>query len=785
MRPILIIAALLLAACSPVDDAAQDAAQPASSNYDVGIRWTSYGIPHVKATDWGSLGYGFAYATAMDVICVLARDVLMVNGELAKHHGPEDGHFESDVFHKGILTEDKVAAYNQAQSARDQAFADGYVAGYNRYVRDHAESLPKSCAGAPWVAEIDADDLTRLTLGVGIRYGLGRFRQEISQAAPPDAHADASSTDEASTDEASAGGASVDEAFVYESSGADDMASHPVAWRVPEGIGSNGVAIGSALSASGRGILLGNPHYPWHGSSRFHMIHTTIPGEVDVMGASLLNTSRVAIGFNKDVAWTHTVSTALRFTLYQLQLNPDNPLQYRYDGAYRNMEPRVVEVETATQDGTETRQQTIYFTHYGPILENDLLAWSDSHAYALRDAVIDNYLTADTYDAMSKAASTADLEAAISRQGVFWVNTIAADRHGNAFYADISGAPNVDADLLDACGLSLAGAPERLVILDGSRGECEWREDERSRVPGTLPPDAMPRLTRADYVTNSNDSYWLSNPEAPLAGFSPIIGPERTARSLRTRAGLHMIGELIERDGGITPDDIQNLLNSNRHYGAELLLDDVLKVCGDHADLAPACAALADWDRTMTVDARGGHVWREFWDVARDIDGLWAVPFDADDPVNTPAGVNLESPEVRQAVADALGAATNTLAAANIPLDARLGDIQYAPRNGRNIPVPGGDGAAGMFSMIVTNLDPERGYTPIIHGNSYMQVISWDEAGNLDPRAMLTYSQSPEPDSPHYSDLTEIHAQGDWIRLPFTDAEIEADPNLRILNLTE
>ena len=751
MRRISIIAALLLAACQP----GQEAAVPLSSTYDLQIRWTSYGIPHVKANDWGSLGYGFAYATAIDAICVIAKDVLMVNGELSKHHGPEDGHFDSDVFHKGVLTEDKVAAYNQAQSARDQAFADGYVAGYNRYVRDHAESLPNSCAGVPWVAEIDADDLTRLTLGVGIRYGLGRFGQEISQAAPPD------------------------------TSEADDIASRPVPWRLPAGIGSNGVAIGSELSASGRGILLGNPHYPWHGSSRFHLIHTTIPGEVDVMGASLLNTSRVAIGFNKDVAWTHTVSTALRFTLYQLELNPDNPLQYRYDGAYRDIEPRLVEVEVESEDGVETREQTVYLTHYGPILENDLLPWSASHAYALRDVVIDNYLTADTYDAMNKATSTADLEAAISRQGVYWVNTIAADRHGNAFYADISGTPNVDANLLDACGLSLEGALDRLVILDGSRAECEWHEDERSRVPGALPAEEMPRLTRADYVTNSNDSYWLSNPDAPLEGYSPIIGPERTARSLRTRAGLHMIGELIERDGGITPDDIQDLLNNNRHYGAELLLDDVLKVCGDHADLAPACKALAAWDRTMTVDAQGGHVWREFWNAARHIDGLWAVPFNPEDPVNTPSGINLESPEVRQAVADALRTAATKLAEANIALNARLGDIQYAPRNGRNIPVPGGDGGAGMFSMIVTNLNGEKGYTPIIHGNSYMQVISWDEAGNLDPRAMLTYSQSPEPDSPHYSDLTEIHAQGGWIRLPFTDAEIEADPNLRTLNLTE
>ena len=31
-----------------------------SDPYNVEIRWTSYGIPHVKADDWGSLGYGFA-----------------------------------------------------------------------------------------------------------------------------------------------------------------------------------------------------------------------------------------------------------------------------------------------------------------------------------------------------------------------------------------------------------------------------------------------------------------------------------------------------------------------------------------------------------------------------------------------------------------------------------------------------------------------------------------------------------------------------------------------------
>ena len=90
-----------------------------------------------------------------------------------------------------------------------------------------------------------------------------------------------------------------------------------------------------------------------------------------------------------------------------------------------------------------------------------------------------------------------------------------------------------------------------------------------------------------------------------------------------------------------------------------------------------------------------------------------------------------------------------------------------------------------MFSMIMTKLQPEKGYTPIIHGNSYIQVISWDQAGKLNPTAMLTYSQSPEPESAHYSDLTELYASGGWIDLPFTDQEIEADPNLRRLKLVE
>ena len=43
---------------------------------------------------------------------------------------------------------------------------------------------------------------------------------------------------------------------------------------------------------------------------RFYEMHLTIPGQMDVMGVGIGTYSMVSIGFNKDVAWSHTVSTA-------------------------------------------------------------------------------------------------------------------------------------------------------------------------------------------------------------------------------------------------------------------------------------------------------------------------------------------------------------------------------------------------------------------------------------------------------------------------------------------
>jgi acyl-homoserine-lactone acylase len=61
--------------------------------------------------------------------------------------------------------------------------------------------------------------------------------------------------------------------------------------------------------------------------------------------------------------------------------------------------------------------------------------------------------------------------------------------------------------------------------------------------------------------------------------------------------------------------------------------------------------------------------------------------------------------------------------------------------------------------------------------------VTWKDDGTPDARGILTYSQYPEPASAHYSDQTELYANGEWLELPFTEDEILADPNLEVLTL--
>ena len=93
--------------------------------------------------------------------------------------------------------------------------------------------------------------------------------------------------------------------------------------------GSNAYAFGREMTKGGKGVLLGNPHYPWDGVNRFYRTHFIIPGDINIVGISYIGMPMIRIGHTETLAWSNTVSTARRWGYYELQLNPDDPTQYK------------------------------------------------------------------------------------------------------------------------------------------------------------------------------------------------------------------------------------------------------------------------------------------------------------------------------------------------------------------------------------------------------------------------------------------------------------------------
>jgi acyl-homoserine-lactone acylase len=127
--------------------------------------------------------------------------------------------------------------------------------------------------------------------------------------------------------------------------------------------------------------------------------------------------------------------------------------------------------------------------------------------------------------------------------------------------------------------------------------------------------------------------------------------------------------------------------------------------------------------------------------------------------VHTPNALDTSSPKVQNAFGDAL----NNLAAANIPIDAPLGQFQFATRNGVKIPIHGGPGTDGDFDAINVRWVPGKGVAEPEHGSSYVQVVTWGSGSCPNARTILTYSQSTNPGSPFYADQTRLFSQKKWV----------------------
>jgi len=106
-----VFASALLVACSDSSDRQDPVVPPQPPEpeltYQADIVLTEYGIPHITADDWGSLGYGVGYAYARDNYCTVMREYVRAAGESARFLG-DDGDINQDFVYKLFNDDERI-----------------------------------------------------------------------------------------------------------------------------------------------------------------------------------------------------------------------------------------------------------------------------------------------------------------------------------------------------------------------------------------------------------------------------------------------------------------------------------------------------------------------------------------------------------------------------------------------------------------------------------------------------------------------------------------------------
>lgn len=778
----------------------------------VEIRRTTDGIPHLRAGSWRELGVGVGYVQAQDALCTLAEAFVTYEGRRAWFFGADgrparDSTFgrpknvDLDFFFRAFADDKVLASYREQHPPELNELVDGFAAGYNRYLADarsgQVRATGRSCLKQPWVRDITADDIHRRMFAAQIAAGYAKFITEMANAKP------AKSTSDAKVGE-----------------GGDAVLRSRLAQRIgtQPGIGSNVLAFGREATGGDGAVLFGNPHWYWGGPDRFYQMHLTIPGKIDVAGVAFLGVPVVMIGFNDHVAWSHTVSEARRFGLFDVTLDAADPTRYQVDGKTEAMTAREVGVDVRADDGSVRRiTRTFYRTRFGPVVDlgghNAAFGWGLAHALVIRDVNAANFRIFRNFFYWNQAKSLDDFIAIQRREAaVPWVNTVAIGRgegrgDGRVWYGDVGAVPNAPDDLRKACMTPLAAGfanvDPHTPVLDGSRSACDWRLDLAAVQPGAMPVAALPWLLREDYVANMNDSYWLSNVRQPLEGFPSLLGGERKPLDLRGRLGHHMALDLLRGQATsaealsrrVMRDVLTPLSYSAELFKGEVLaqacvqpvveLDaDMLKAAGldglvkvgtaaRKVDVARACTVLRRWANKADPGDHGVLLWEALWARLEQIpaDDLYSVAFSSDAPLDTPRKLLTSE----GTAAKALAATVVEFGAKGWSLDGVLGAHRFVASGGYRFPIYGGCHSAGYFT-VACNDDGGNKLGPDSLANSYLQVVRFGPSG-VEAHTLLAHGQDEAAVAGGQGAAPVArYARKAWLRFPFREDEIARDP---------
>lgn len=343
-----------------------------------------WGVPHIYAEKEEYGFYGLGYAQAEDRLETMLLGIHWVHGTLASIIGT-DG-LRSDILNRQWMHVEEAKIGWERLSPQLQKNYTFFASGLNQYMKEHPEEVPD------WAPEAEPVDFVAISRA--LPWGMYQTSEGIKECV---------------------------------------QGEIDVAHLINQGA-SNGWVLAHWKTEYGALTLLADPHTSL-GNDAYYEYR---------MDAGALKSSGFAMGamlwqaHNRYVSWAMTTGAPDVIDCYELDIDPNDPKQYRYDGEWKHF---IVQEDTFAIRGGKPIKREFEYARINGIL-SPVAARQNGKAYVLCSAYMHDAGTMDeTIYRMNLARNVGEVKEALELLGMFPQDILVGDSNGEIFYVRAGRVP--------------------------------------------------------------------------------------------------------------------------------------------------------------------------------------------------------------------------------------------------------------------------------------------------------------------------------------------------------
>lgn len=668
-RPLLSAALLLAVGASAV----------AQTREEITIYRDGFGTPHIFAATSEGACFGHGYAQAADRLEELLKQYMRASGTMSEAFGPR---FLRDDYRQRLYRHAAVSKSKYPElDPKSRALIEAYQAGVKLYMKQHPSEVPE------WAPQIEP----------WMCVALGRY---IIWGWP----------------EGEAGG---------------DLRRIGIEPDPVEYHGSNQWLVAPERTAYDAPIALIDPHLSWYGAFRFYEVRL-YGGELEMSGMAIVGMPVPALGHNRYCSIAMTTGGPDTSDVYEEELNPEHPRQYRYDGKWLDMDVKTEVIRVKQDDGVVEKKVDIEYTQHGPVI-----ARKDGKAYVFAIPYADEVMLADQTYKMAIARNLEEMKQALAMRQLMMQNLMIGTVQGDIYYVRMGRVP------IRPDGYDYKRA------LPGNTSKADWQgiHPFADLLQIENPPQGYMQNCNVSPQFMMKNSSLKPSPERPYLfnGFTSL--EKRYDNPLHQRAAMCV--ELLHNTTRMTIEDAIEIALSPAVYGADAWQEKLRKAWSGasanvrtDANLTALYELIVNWSRRCEAENTGAIAYL-----------YWKQAFGDDVKLADRAGMPPPEGVTDEMLLEKLKQAAGKLQEDFGRFDVAYGEVYRVGRRGtgKTWPVSGGS-VTQIATPRAIGFEPIEGTKQFLGrgGQTSTQVVlltnppkSW---------SVLPLGESDHPDSAHYDD---------------------------------